>query len=232
MRRASYTGSATEHEALELSPETIAEVRSRERRRDSSYVPGSRHFASVLAYGDFVFEDGPSLRCEAIPGISGVVTEDRVEQLKSGQPQVRLRRVLTHFHFDDPPVLIEQHYKKASTGILTGVAKGAAAALLPAKASFSQYLILMVDGRVLANREPLVMTAERVEEWPPIGSSFISAQPTEFFEIDAVDQPNAKVVAVLMACNAITVDEFSLPAEQLVETRERAGRAAPRRSSR
>jgi hypothetical protein len=204
---------------IDLSPEAIAELRARQRRRDPSNAPGSRHFSSVVAYGDFLFSEGPSLRCEAIPGISGVITEEGVETLDSGQPQVRLRRILTHFHFDDPPVLIEQHYEKPSTGTLTGVLRGAEHSLLPGKASFSQYLILMVDGRVLANREPLVMTADRVEEWPPIGSSFISERPTEFFDVDAVDDEKAKVVATHIGCNAIAVQEFSLPAEQEVRVK-------------
>src|SRR5580704_3111973 len=139
------------------------EARARAARRDPKRVPGSRHVASMLAYGEFILAAGPSIRCEAIQGISAVTTADEVKHADGGRPQVHLTRVLTHFHFDSPSIIIEQHYGKHSIGTLTGAGKGGVEALLPGRASFSQYLILTLEGRPLMNREPLVMTADRVE---------------------------------------------------------------------
>jgi hypothetical protein len=181
------------------------------RRRDPLQVPGSVHFASSLAYGNFVFANGKTIRCEGIPGISGVATLKEVTKQKDGRPKVELERLLTHFHFDHPKVMIEQHYAKPSTGVLIGLSEGDTAALLPGRASFSQYLILVIEGRPLANRKPMVMTAERVTEWPPIGSSFLSESETEFFDIHEMDNANAKFVAKLISCNAVTTSELIFP---------------------
>lgn len=180
-------------------------------RRDPDRVPGSRHFATVLAFGDFVFPEGPTIRCEGIPGISGVVTSPEVRTLRTGQPQVSLTRILTHFQFDSPPVLIEQHYSKPSVGTLTGLRKGKSARLLPGRASFSQHIILILDGQALANREPLVMTAERLEEWPPLDAEFKSEKPTNFFALEELEKPRAKIVATLTACNVNLVEHLAMP---------------------
>jgi hypothetical protein len=183
----------------------VEEARRRAQRRDAGRVPGSTHFASMLAYGDFVLTEGGGIRCEAIPGISGVATSSDVHTLESGQPRVELRRILTHFHFDEPPVMIEQHYGRASTGTLTGASSES---LLPGRATFSQYLILTLAGRPLANREPLVMTADRVEEWPPIGSTFVSEGPAAFYDVDAVSDLEAAAVARLEYCKTVIVSDL------------------------
>ena len=150
---------------------------------------------------------------ESISGPVEVITSEGVQKTTAGETQVSLTRIVTHFHFANPSVLIEQHYSRPSVGTLTSVDQGDGSSLLPGKATFSQYLILTLDGRTLANREALVMTAERVEEWPPIGSSFVSEASTDFFELDQVDNPNAQLVATLMYCNANNVAEFAMPAE-------------------
>lgn len=186
------------------------ELRARLRRRDPALVPGSRHFAAGLAYGDFALRDGTKLRCEGIPGIGGVVTADKISTVADGRPQVKLRRILTHFHFDKPSVLIEQNPWKESVGTLTGIVRGEVEALLPGKASFAQFLILTLNDIPMANREPLVMTAERVEEWPPIGSTFVSEAPTDFYEWKSLDDKNAKAVATLMGCNKIVLNELTV----------------------
>jgi len=124
-------------------------------RRNSERVPGSTHFASVLAFGDFVFPNGPTIRCDGIPGISGVVTSNQIRTVQTGQSEVSLTRILTHFHFEQPPVLIEQHYSKPSVGTLTSLESGDGARLLPGRASFSQHIILILDGRPLATENRL-----------------------------------------------------------------------------
>ena len=88
-------------------------------------VPDSSHFASVLAYGNFILADGTHIRCAGIPGISGVTTLPEVETLKSGQTQMKLERIATHFHFlDDRTVMIDQHPSRRSDGTLTSAGNG------------------------------------------------------------------------------------------------------------
>lgn len=189
-----------------------AEEEERTRRRDPDRVPGSKHFASMLAYGDFRLADGPNIRCQAIPGISGVATLPEVNLTADKQPEVKLQRLLTHFHFDEPRVAIEQHYGRESDGVLTGAGEDS---LLPGRASFSQYLILTLGDRPLANPKPLVMTAERVEEWPPIGATFVSEEPTPFVDIENLENPDVDPVAHLMACKSTIVTDLgpSLPSD-------------------
>jgi hypothetical protein len=206
-------------ETLEgLSLNDFAEAKARLLRRDPLRVPGSLHFAATLAYGDFILADGSTIRCEGIPGISGVATSRDIQASEGDAPRVHLDRVITHFHFDIPSVLIEQNNSKSSIGTLIGASNGSVPALLPGKASFSQYLILTLEGRPLANREPLVMTADRVEEWPPIGSTFVSEAPTEFFELDQLSNSEARPIATLAKCSNNVVRDISVP-ELILPTR-------------
>jgi hypothetical protein len=188
-----------------------AEAEARARRRDTSLIPNSRHYATMLAYGDFILADGPNIRCEAIQGISGVVTLPRIKTVAGGRPEVQLRRFLTHFFFENPPVVIEQNPNRDSTGYLQGAAAGDVSALLPGRASFSQFLILSLAGKPLANREALVMTADRVEEWPPIGSTFVSEKPTDFYELEKFEDPAARSFATLTACKSGLITELQIP---------------------
>jgi hypothetical protein len=198
-------------EECELHSSDIIEAKERAQRRNPKRVPGSRHVASMLAYGEFIIAGGPSIRCEAIQGISAVTTAAELTKTDGGQPQVHLTRILTHFHFDSPSIIIDQHYGKASTGTLVGAARGGAEALLPGRASFSQYLILTLEGRPLVNREPLVMTADRVEEWPPLGATFVSERPTDFYDIEQEHDLRAKPFAALAACKSIVINQIHLP---------------------
>jgi len=178
---------------------------------DPTQVPGSTNYASMLVYGDFVLASGGTFHCDAIQGISGVVTSDQVKRLPTGQPQVDLVRILTHFHFASPNVLIEQHPSKPSVGTLTGDVSGGVHALLPGRASFSQHIILIFDGRPLANRHPLVMSAEHVTEWPPVGSSFFIEGQTDFYDLADIDNPNAPVIASLCACKTDVEHAITMP---------------------
>jgi hypothetical protein len=181
------------------------------RRRNAALVPNSRHYASMLAYGDFIMAEGMTIRCQAIQGISGVIALPSVNTLAEGRPEVQLKRFLTHFFFEDPSVVIEQNPNKESTGFLRGASKGDASALLPGSDSFSQFLILSLNGKPLANREPLVMTAERVEEWPPIGSAFVSENPTDFYELEKLNTAGAKPAATLAKCVSVPIIELNIP---------------------
>jgi hypothetical protein len=179
---------------------------------DPTAIPGSTHFAATLAYGDFTLKsNGQVIHCDGIQGISGVYTSTEVVSLPDGKPKVSLTRILTHFHFPDPSIVIEQNPSKESTGFLIGNTAGGAGSLLPGRASFSQYIILSLNGRPLANRDPLVMTAAQVNAWPPIGSSFISEKPVDFYDLDRLADPNAPAIATLSSCNAVTAEEIILP---------------------
>src|ERR1700760_372248 len=72
-------------------PSTLDESEMTARRQNTSLIPGSRHYATMLAYGNFILTDGGmNIRCEAIQGISGVVTLPTVNLLSTGQPEVQL----------------------------------------------------------------------------------------------------------------------------------------------
>jgi hypothetical protein len=59
------------------------------------------------------------------------------------------------------------------------------------------------------------MTADRVEQWPPIGSTFVSEAPTDFVDLERLGKPKAEPVATLMACKAVTISDLGpvLPAD-------------------
>lgn len=195
--------------------------------RDAMKVPGSTHFASMLAFGDFIVHMGGeerTIRCEGIPGISGVETAEGVKAVEESQPQVHLRRLMTHFHFEDPDIVIEQNPFHESIGTLVGDRVGGIGKLLPGKATFYQYIYLTLEGRVLANREPLIMSAAGVTTWPPIGSTFESEGPTHFYDIKDLEKPDARPFATLSACKAVVKGVISMPQ---VET-ETTSAAPPR----
>lgn len=174
-------------------------------------ILGSKHFAEALAFGDFVLVGGPTIHCDAIQGISGVITDPTFITLPDGRPQVALKRILTHFYWPAPEVLIEQNPSKLSTGTLTGNGPGGAPDLLPGTATFNQFIILTLDGRPLANRAPLVMSAGNVTLWPPIGADFATNGPTDFYDLARVDDPTAPVVARLDKCTTVLALQFCMP---------------------
>ena len=194
----------------------LASSASRPFLEDPQAIPGSREFATTFAYGDFILhtpEGDHTIRCEGIPGVSGVAAATAFEKTESGQPHLPLRRLITHFHFDEPSIVIEQNPNRDSTGVLLGNRVGGTSSLFPGKATFYQYIYLNLEGRVLANREPLVMSAEDVKRWPPIGSVFKSEGPTDFYDLEQLDNPEAPIVATLAACNAVPHTRIGFPGE-------------------
>jgi len=55
------------------------------------------------------------------------------------------------------------------------------------------------------------MTAERVEEWPPLDAEFNSESPTAFFPLEELENPDAQETASLIACNVKLVEHLKLP---------------------
>jgi len=55
------------------------------------------------------------------------------------------------------------------------------------------------------------MTADRVEEWPPVGATFVSEAPTDFFDLAQLDNPDARVVATLAACKGAVIQDLTVP---------------------
>ncbi len=209
-------------------------------RQDPSLIPGSKHFATMLAFGDFdITEEGQivftkphleapttpggpiTIACAGIQGLSGVITDREITHTETGQPKVRLNRILTHFQWEDPPVEIEQNPYKLSWGELIGDNPGGVEALLPGKATFYQYLILTAYGRPTVNMDPLIMTSDSVTQWPPVGSQFITPRPTDFYELSALQNPEAMAaegappnlpkVATLAACASQVMSQVFMP---------------------
>jgi len=209
------------------------------RRSSADLIPGSKHFATLLAFGDFTITaegqllfakadrvDAPKdpsevvIACAGIQGLSGVITNTKVES-EGGRPKVGLTRILTHFQWDSPSVLIEQNPYRTSWGTLIGDENGDVEALLPGKATFYQYLILTAFDRPLINIKPMVMSAEGVTQWPPIGSQFNTEGPTDFYDLSSLENPNdmgsdvvpgAEKVATLAACATTVMSQVFVPA--------------------
>jgi|GEM_PF-2325725 len=181
----------------------------------SAQVPGSLLFATTQAYGTFILHtagatETTSIQCEGIPGISGVETLASLTTDLEGRAQVATRRILTHFRqaveLDGKRVeiLIEQNLTRESRGTLTG--NNPDGSLFPGTATFDQYILLSLDGRVLANREPLHVVATDVTSWPPVGSTFTLTKATDFYDVAALESEDPEPVATLDAC-AIAVRE-------------------------
>jgi len=211
-------------------------------RKDATMIPGSKRFASMLAFGDFYVNHAGKvrflnievlpnpdpagdeeliIRCAGIQGISGVVAANHIEHTTDGRPKIKLTRILTHFQWDDPPVLIEQNPYRESWGELIGDNKGGVEALLPGTMTFYQHLILTAYGVPLYNPDPLIMTADHVDNYPPVGSTFTTTGPTDFYEVSTlvnVDELGAKKKphkkkkrAHLQACANQIMPEIVLP---------------------
>jgi hypothetical protein len=208
------------------------------RRSSTALIPGSKHFATMLAFGDFIItQDGSLLfskpdkvgppknpedvviACAGIQGLSGVVTGTTLT-FDNGRPKIDATRILTHFQWNEPSVLIEQNPYRQSSGFLMGNNTGDVEALLPGKASFHQYLILTAYDRPLINVKPMTMTAEDVTAWPPVGSTFRTEGPTDFYDLSSLESPSdmgsdlvpgAKKVATLAACAAEVMSQVFVP---------------------
>jgi hypothetical protein len=189
------------------------------RLSDPKQVLGSKHYASVLAFGTFQLAAGGSVVCLGVQGVSAVTTAAEADH-QEGRPTAHLTRLMTHFDWPEPTVLIEQNPYRESYGTLTGDG----ADLLPGTASFSQFLILTLNGKPLVNPAPLVMSARGVTRWPPIGSVLESEGAAAFYAVDdlpvaaALGDPHAFADATptahLLACKAATISEVSVPTVQ------------------
>ncbi|WP_187437903.1 hypothetical protein [Actinomadura decatromicini] len=243
-RRTFVTGTAAAGAvaaAAAVLPAVAADpVAAAEKRADTAAIPGSKHFATMLAFGDFeLSEEGKLLftkpavveapktpddpvviACAGIQGLSGVTTERKVLATKNGRPRVGLTRILTHFQWENPKVLIEQNPYKNSWGELVGNGTGGIGKLLPGRATFYQYLILTAFDRPLINAKPMVMTAEDVKQWPPIGSHFKTEGPTDFYDLSSLTRPgdmasevapDSPVIATLAACQTIVMTQVFMP---------------------
>lgn len=79
------------------------------------------------------------------------------------------------------------------------------------QATFAQYILLSLDGRVLANREPLYVVATDVTSWPPVGSTFTLAAATDFYNVGDLDDSDAEPVATLDACAIVVREPVAVP---------------------
>lgn len=180
---------------------------------DAQRILGSKTFASLLAFGNFTFQvDGTTVSCDGLQGLSGVVAGEDVTYV-DGKPQIRLERILTHFH--GPDLLIQQNPARENWGTLTGLREGGVEALLPGTVTFYQHVIVTANGQVLANEEPIVNTAKLVEAWPPIGSWFFAENPVEFFDYRetqvGADATGRTPLVVLSGCGTMGTEEMIIP---------------------
>ncbi|MER7458844.1 hypothetical protein [Micromonospora sp. NPDC126480] len=127
--------------------------------------------------------DGETLPCANVQGLTAVLTDASVTTLPDGRPRVGLTRLLTYFHSSETGVLISLNPTRENTGTLTGIAAGGVEALLPGNVTFDQYLLINLRGRLYANLEPLVMAAESVTRWPPMGTPILSQSATMFYDV-------------------------------------------------
>jgi hypothetical protein len=158
-------------------------------RRDPTSIPGSKHHVSMVIDGDLrlFFPDGGTLPCRDVAGLTAVLTDPAPALLPDGRPQIGLTRLLTYLHSTETGVLISLNPTRDNRGTLTGHAPGGVEALLPGAVVFDQYLLVSLDGRIYANLEPLVMAAESISQWPPMGTPIVSQAPTMFYDVADLD---------------------------------------------
>jgi hypothetical protein len=154
-------------------------------RSDPLIVPGSKHHVGLSIRGELklFFADGQTLHCGDVQGMSAVLSATDITTLPDGRPSIAVTRLMTHFHSNETGLLIQQNPSRPNLGRLTGVRPGGAEALLPADVTFDQYLILSLRGRLYINFEPLVMAADGITEFPPIGVTFLSQTATLFYDV-------------------------------------------------
>jgi len=157
-------------------------------RSDPLIIPGSTHHVGLSIRGELTlyFADGQTLLCTDVQGMSAVRSADEVTILPDGRPTITVTRLMTHFHSNETGLLIQQNPSRLNLGRLTGLAPGGVETLLPADVTFDQYLILSLRGRLYMNTDPLVMAADGITEFPPIGTTFLSQTPTLFYDIEEV----------------------------------------------
>lgn len=180
-------------------------------RSDPLIVPNSEHHIGMSIKGELklFFADGETLDCADVRGMSAVRASKEVTTLADGRPSIVVTRLMTHFHSNDTGLLIQQNPARANFGRLTGVEPGGVESLLPGDASFDQYLMLSLAGRIYINLDPLVMAAKGITEFPPIGVTFLSQTATLFYDIDDLDgginatEPGKAVARLALASQSV-----------------------------
>jgi hypothetical protein len=153
---------------------------------DPRLIPGSKHHVAMTIEGalKLYFPDGRTLPCTGVLGLTAVLTDTEVRTLPDGRPQVHLTRLLTYLHSTEFDVLISLNPYRDNTGTLTGATAGGVEALLPGDVTFDQYLVVRYGDRLYTNLDPLVMAADGITRWPPLGAPILSRTATMFYEVD------------------------------------------------
>lgn len=180
-------------------------------RSDPLIVPNSEHHIGMSIKGELklYFADGETLDCADVRGMSAVRASKEITTLPDGRPTIVVTRLMTHFHSNKTGLLIQQNPARANFGRLSGVEQGGPEALLPGDASFDQYLMLTLRGRIYINLDPLVMAAKGITEFPPIGVTFLSQTATLFYDIDDLDggitatEPKGAVARLALASQSV-----------------------------
>ena len=158
-------------------------------RSDPLIIPNSQHHIGLSIRGELklFFADGETLDCADVKGMSAVRSSEEITTLPDGRPSIKVTRLMTHFHSNETGLLIQQNPSRPNFGRLTGLRPGGVESLLPADVTFDQYLILSLRGKLYINLEPLVMAANGITEFPPIGVTFLSQTATLFYDVDKLD---------------------------------------------
>jgi len=169
-----------------MAPQVVSQTID---RSDPLIIPNSQHHVGLSIRGELklFFADGETLDCADVTGMSAVRSCERVEIRPDGRPTIKVTRLMTHFHSNETGLLIQQNPSRPNLGRLTGIRPGGVEALLPADVTFDQYLILSLRGKLYINLEPLVMAANGITEFPPIGVTFLSQTATLFYDVDQLD---------------------------------------------
>ena len=194
-------------------------------RSDPLIIPNSTHHIGLSIRGELklFFADGETLDCADVKGMSAVRSSDEVQVLPDGRPSIRVTRLMTHFHSNETGLLIQQNPARPNFGRLTGINPGGVESLLPADVTFDQYLLLSLRGKLYINFEPLVMAANGITEFPPIGVTFLSQTATLFYDVsrlpggitarDAGDVPASLALASQSVCGSHLTHYIDMPAE-------------------
>jgi hypothetical protein len=155
-------------------------------RHDPRLIPGSKHHVAMTIEGELklYFPDGQTLPCSEVQGLTAVLTDTEVGTRPDGRPQVHLTRLLTYLHSTEYGVLISLNPFRDNGGTLTGVGPGGVEALLPGDVTFDQFLVVQLRGRLYTNLDPLVMAANSITQWPPMGTPILSQTATMFYDVE------------------------------------------------
>ena len=169
-----------------MAPQVVSQALD---RSDPLIIPNSQHHIGLSIRGELklFFADGETLDCADVKGMSAVRSSEEVTILPDGRPSIKVTRLMTHFHSNETGLLIQQNPSRPNFGRLPGSGRGGVRRLLRADVTFDHSLIRALGGKLYITSDPLVMAANGITEFPPIGVTFLSQTATLFYDVDQLD---------------------------------------------